>query len=149
MALRKIIVAAAVAAGVLGCSQQTRSTTAGSARISSTSVPALGRAPQSPDTASLPEFGAYVYAEQLPEVLERVRPYYPAEARAAGIQGTVVVQALVRRDGSVADTRVMHSVPGLDATAMAVVRHWQFRPALAQGQPIAVWVAVPVKFTLN
>ncbi|HEY3216681.1 MAG TPA: energy transducer TonB [Candidatus Eisenbacteria bacterium] len=95
-----------------------------------------------------PEFGEYVYVEELPEVVTKVMPAYPEEAM-AGIEGTVQVQALVLEDGTVGDCRIVSSVPGLDEAAVAAVRRWRFKPAMAKGVPVAVWVAVPVRFRLQ
>jgi protein TonB len=97
-----------------------------------------------------PAPGEYVYVEELPEAITKVPPSYPDAAREAGVDGTVLVQALVGKDGRVADTRIQKSIPMLDAAALASVRQWRFKPALgAKQQPVAVWVAVPVKFTLH
>jgi protein TonB len=98
---------------------------------------------------SNPKVGEYVYVEELPEAIERPAPDYPAEARRAGVEGTVIVQALVGRDGRVKDARIVKTVPGLDEAAEACVRRWRFKPAMSKGQPVAVWVAIPVKFTLK
>lgn len=100
-------------------------------------------------SAADPKFGEYVYVEELPEAVTRVAPAYPDRARIAGLEGTVQVQALVGTDGRVHDVRVIKSIPGLDDAAMAAVRQWAFKPALAKSQPVAVWVAVPVKFSLH
>ena len=107
-------------------------------------VVAVGSGPD-----SLPRFGDYVYVEELPEAITRVNPIYPAEARAKGIDGVVMVQALVGTDGHVKDTRVVKSIPMLDEAATACVRLWEFKPALSHGAPVAVWVGVPVKFSLH
>ncbi|SRR5258706_1597467 len=103
----------------------------------------------SPSPTSLPAFGDYVFVEQLPEVITRAQPTYPDLARENGVQGTVMVQALVTQYGNVADTRITGSIPGLDEVAAAAVRQWRFKPAMAKGVPVAVWVAVPVKFSLH
>ena len=102
-----------------------------------------------PTDEDLPEFGDYVYVEELPEAITKVKPLYPDLAREAGVDGTVMVQALVGKDGRVKDTRVVKSVPMLDAAAVTAVRQWVFKPALSNNKPVAVWVAVPVKFTLH
>lgn len=102
-----------------------------------------------PTDDELPKFGAYVYVDELPEAITRVPPEYPERARAAGVDGTVLVQALVGKDGRVRDVRIQKSIPLLDAAAREAVSAWVFKPALSAGQPVAVWVAVPVKFTLN
>jgi len=101
------------------------------------------------DGEDLPKFGDYVYVDELPEALVRVPPEYPDLAREAGVSGTVMVQALVGRDGTVRDTRVVGSIPMLDAVAVRAVRQWTFKPAMADGKPVAVWVGIPVKFSLR
>ena len=90
--------------------------------------------------------GDYVYVEELPEAITKVKPVYPDEARRAGVTGTVMVQAHVREDGTVGECRVVKSIPELDAAAIAAVRQWRFKPAMSKGVPVAVPVAVPVKF---
>jgi TonB family protein len=95
-----------------------------------------------------PGFGEYVYVEELPEAVTKVSPIYPTDMK-PGVEGTVMVQALVLEDGSVGDVRVVHSIPMLDEAAVASVRQWRFKPALSKGVPVAVWVAIPVKFSLR
>jgi outer membrane biosynthesis protein TonB len=53
-----------------------------------------------------PSFGQYDYVEELPEVIEKVAPAYPEAARKRGVEGVVIVQALVGRDGRVDRTRL-------------------------------------------
>ena len=102
-----------------------------------------------PSEEELPKFGEYVYVEELPEAVTKIAPTYPDLAREAGVDGTVLVQALVGKDGRVKDTKVVKSIPMLDAYAVAAVKQWVFKPALSNNKPVAVWVAVPVRFTLH
>lgn len=102
-----------------------------------------------PGDDELPRFGEYVYVEELPEAITKAQPVYPDLAREAGVDGTVMVQALVGKDGRVKDTRVVKSIAMLDGAAEAAVKQWVFKPALSNNKPVAVWVAVPVKFTLH
>jgi len=102
-----------------------------------------------PDDDALPAFGDYVYVEELPEAITKVPPEYPDIAREAGVDGTVLIQALVGKDGRVKDTKVVQSIPMLDAAAVDAVAKWVFKPALSNNRPVAVWVAVPVRFTLH
>jgi protein TonB len=102
-----------------------------------------------PSEDELPSLGDYVYFEELPEAITKQPPVYPDIARDAGVDGTVVVQALVGKDGKVRDTRVVKSIPMLDKAAEEAVKGWVFKPALANNKPVAVWVAIPVKFSLN
>jgi TonB family protein len=106
-------------------------------------------APAPPGPGHRPEFGEYVYVEELPEAVTKVPPMYPDDARESKVQGVVVVQALVIEDGSVADCRIVSSIPLLDEAAIAAVRQWRFKPALTAGKPVAVWVAVPIRFSLQ
>jgi TonB family protein len=99
-----------------------------------------------PSGEETPKFGDYVYVEELPEAIAKVDPRYPEVAKQKGIEGTVMIQALVAKDGTVTDTRVVKSIPELDDAAIAAVRQWRFKPAMTKGQPVAVWVAVPVAF---
>lgn len=99
-----------------------------------------------PPSEETPKFGDYVYVEELPEAILRPAPVYPEEAKRAGIAGTVMIQVLVGKDGRVRDTRIVKSIPMLDQAAIDCARQWVFKPALAKGQPVAVWVAVPVRF---
>jgi TonB family protein len=96
-----------------------------------------------------PKVGDYVPVEELPEALTRTAPHYPEDARRAGVTGTVLVQALVGRDGHVRDTRIIRSIPLLDQAAIDAVRQWVFKPAAAKGEPVEVWVAVPIKFSID
>ena len=102
-----------------------------------------------PSDDDLPKFGEYVYVEELPEAITKTAPIYPDIAREAGVDGTVMVQALVGKDGKVHDVRVVKSYPMLDAAAITAVKQWVFKPALSNNKPVAVWVAIPVKFSLH
>ena len=85
----------------------------------------------------------------IPEAIVKVIPSYPDSAREAGVEGTVLVHALVCKNGMVFATRVVVSIPLLDAAAVRAVEQWRFTPARIAGQPVAVWVAVPIRFTLH
>ena len=134
----------------LGCAAQQSVLVA-----SSPAKPAEEAAPQQaivitpPSDDELPKFGEYVYVEELPEAITKVAPQYPEAARERSVGGIVMVQALVGRDRRVKDTRVVSSIPMLDAAAVTAVQQWIFKPALAKNSPVAVWVAVPIKFTLH
>lgn len=117
---------------------------------SPTPAPTKPDVPIAADTTAPPALGDYVKVEELPEVLEKVAPIYPEAARAARIDGVVMVQALVGKDGNVRDVLVVRSIPELDGAAKECVRQWKFKPAKDDhGQPVTVWVAVPIKFSLH
>jgi periplasmic protein TonB len=81
--------------------------------------------------------------------LPKVAPQYPDIAREAGVEGTVMVQALVCSSGLIYDTRIDRSIPMLDSAATEAIRQWVFKPALANHVPVAVWVVIPVRFSLH
>jgi len=80
-----------------------------------------------------------------------LEPEYPAASIRRGEQGRVVVEALVRADGSVAEARVVESssYSRLDEAALKAVRAAQFTPARRNGQAVESWVKVPVRFVLK
>lgn len=84
-----------------------------------------------------------------PAKVRDVKPVFPPEARTAGIQGVVIIEAIVADDGSIADARVVRSVAGLDEAALGAVRQWRFAPTLMNGMPTAVLMTVTVNFTLQ
>lgn len=86
--------------------------------------------------------------DELPQAIKKVSPVYPKAALESRIEGTVLLQVMVGTDGLVKNMRVVKSIPPLDRAAEDAVRRLVFKPALARGKPVAVWVAVPVKFTL-
>ncbi|HEX8537400.1 MAG TPA: TonB family protein, partial [Cystobacter sp.] len=87
-----------------------------------------------------------------PEVLAQVKPRYPRRAKADGIEGLVLVRIIIGTDGRVEPehTRVIRSVPELDAAAISAVSQWRFSPAIGrQGRPVRVIVEIPVQFSLK
>ena len=84
-----------------------------------------------------------------PQKVHHVAPEYPAIARSAGVSGVVILEALIREDGSVSEVKVLRSVRLLDASAVDAVRQWRFTPTLLNGVPVQVIMTVTVSFTLN
>ena len=78
-----------------------------------------------------------------------VNAIYPEEARAAGIEGAVVMRATIGEDGSVTNVVVLRSVPMLDEAAIESVLQWQYEPTLLNGVPVEVEMNVTVNFTLQ
>jgi protein TonB len=84
-----------------------------------------------------------------PQKVHHVAPEYPAIARLARVTGVVILEALIREDGSVSEVKVLRSVPLLDAPAVDAVRQWRFTPTLLNGVPVQVIMTVTVSFALN
>jgi protein TonB len=70
-------------------------------------------------------------------------------ARDSGVQGIVILEAVIAEDGSVESVKVLRSKPLLDEAAMEAVRQWRFTPTRLNGQPVAVVMTVTVSFTLG
>ncbi|HEY2384425.1 MAG TPA: M56 family metallopeptidase [Terriglobia bacterium] len=85
-----------------------------------------------------------------PTVVSRVEPQYGAEARAAKVQGTVVLEVVIHKEGTVDIRRVVHSLGyGLDASAIEALKQWVFKPATKDGVPVDVAINVEVNFNLR
>ena len=85
-----------------------------------------------------------------PTLVREVRPVYTDEARRQRIEGDVILEIVVRSDGSVGSIRVKHSLGGgLDQRAIDAVRQWRFNPARRHGTPVDVAVEVAVGFKLR
>ena len=85
-----------------------------------------------------------------PVLLREVRPGYTDEARRRAIEGDVVLEIVVRQDGSVGNVKVTHTLgAGLEQKAIDAVRQWRFGPARRQGAPVDVVVEVSVEFKLR
>jgi TonB family protein len=85
-----------------------------------------------------------------PRLLREVKAEYTEDARRRGITGDVVLEIVVRRDGSVGDVRIMQGLgAGLDQRAVQAVRQWRFDPARRQGVAVDVLVEVAVEFMLR
>jgi TonB family protein len=85
-----------------------------------------------------------------PRLLKEVRADYTDEARRANVAGEVVLEIVVRRDGTVGEVRILKRLGGgLDQKAIDAVRQWRFAPARLKGTPVDVIVEVGVEFKLR
>jgi len=86
-----------------------------------------------------------------PLLLSRVTPDYPRLARRQGVEGLVVLEAILNLEGQIEDDiKVLQSIPLLDDAAVQALRRWRFRPARDHtNQPVRVILEVPVRFVLR
>jgi TonB family protein len=83
-------------------------------------------------------------------LVKRVEPEYPPEARKAGIDGTVVLEAMIGTDGRIHDLRVISApAASLAASSFAAVSQWEYRPYLLKGRVVPVQTTVTVTFSLG
>ncbi|HJZ12475.1 MAG TPA: energy transducer TonB, partial [Acidobacteriota bacterium] len=75
---------------------------------------------------------------------------YPEVARRARIQGTVILEAVITKTGTVEEMKILRALhPVLDQAAMNAVKQWKYKPAVLNGRPVKVYFTVTVNFQLN
>ena len=84
-----------------------------------------------------------------PRKIGDLRPVYPEIARAAHVEGTVILEAVLDTSGRVTQLRVIQSSPMLDQAALDAVRQWRYTPSLYGGHPVSVLMTITVRFTLQ
>ena len=86
-----------------------------------------------------------------PTLVQQVKPTYTADALRARIEGSVVLEAVVQRDGTPRDIRVIRSVHpgGLDRQAVLAVEQWRFGPGRLNGVPVDVLVSIVLDFSIR
>jgi TonB family protein len=84
------------------------------------------------------------------KVITKVQPVYPESAKAAGAQGSVLLHAVVSKDGKPLSLQVLNSQinPDLARAAVEAVSQWRYQPTLLNGEPVEVDTVVTVNFTL-
>jgi bla regulator protein blaR1 len=82
-------------------------------------------------------------------LLNKVVPTYPPAAKKAKIQGTVVLSAVIGKDGNIENLRVLSGPSELQQSALDAVRQWTYKPYLLNGDPIEVETTVHVVYMLN
>jgi protein TonB len=101
------------------------------------------------DDEYLPSPDEFVAVEEMPVLVSMPQPIYPDMARQAELEGVVLVRALVGKDGAVKDAKIAKSIPLLDEEARNAVMKAVFKPAIQANKPVAVWVAIPIRFKLK
>ena len=85
-----------------------------------------------------------------PEILKRVQPRYTEIARKAGVQGSVIVEAIIDTQGHVTNARVLRGLPmGLDQEAVNAILQWRFTPAYQGTRPVKVYFTLTVNFAIQ
>jgi TonB family protein len=88
---------------------------------------------------------------QATKLIRQVKPMYPQSAKAQGIEGTVLMKAIIAKDGSLLSLTVMNKLadPDLAAAALDAVKQWRYEPTLLNGEPVEVVTTITVNFTLQ
>jgi TonB family protein len=101
-------------------------------------------------TAATPRLSISVPGEvQAARLIRQIKPEYPPIAKAARIQGTVRLSAVIGTDGVVTELRVVSGSPMLVQPALEAVRQWRYMPTLSNGEPAEVLTTIDVNFALG
>lgn len=88
---------------------------------------------------------------QAANLIRQAKPVYPPDLKAQGVQGTVTLQAVIAKDGTIQSlSSISGSVnQGLVTAAMDAVSQWRYKPTLLNGEPVEVTTNIDINFTLN
>ena len=86
---------------------------------------------------------------QAANLVKKVQPTYPAEAKSRHIQGTVQFTALIDKTGKIATLTLVSGPVALYESARDAVRQWAYKPALLNGRPVEVVTLIDVNYTLS
>jgi len=112
---------------------------------SAPSVPVLAKSPVSTPVTRMRIASRVAEAN----LIHDVAPQYPPAAGRARIEGTVVLMAVIDKDGSVKDVRVESGLPLLAQAAIDAVRQWRYKPYMIDGEPVEVDSRITINFTLS
>ena len=84
-----------------------------------------------------------------PKKLKDVAPAYPEDAKAAGVQGVVIIEAVIGTDGKILEAKVLRPVPMLEKAALEAVQQWEYTPTLLNGEPVELIMTITVNFVLK
>ncbi len=110
---------------------------------------ALGTGPR-PIMPTVPPVAPPVHVSHMSEgdLVHKILPTYPPLARAARIQGQVVLQAVISKQGFIENLRVLAGHPMLAPAAIEAVRQWRYRPYVLNSEPVEVETQITVNFSL-
>jgi TonB family protein len=87
--------------------------------------------------------------EIVKNLLTKVAPVYPPEAKAAGVQGTVVLEATISKEGRIENLKVISGPEMLQKASLDAVKNWVYKPYLLNGSPVEVMTKINIIFTLG
>jgi len=86
---------------------------------------------------------------QQAKMIRQIQPVYPQIAKTAHVQGTVILHAIIAKDGTVQELQYISGPALLMRSAMDAVRQWKYQPTLLNGEPVEVDTTISVVFTLS
>jgi periplasmic protein TonB len=82
-------------------------------------------------------------------LIRKIQPNYPPLARQARIQGSVLLQAEISKDGTIENLHLISGHPMLAPAAIEAVKQWKYKPYILNGEPVEVETQITVNFTLS
>jgi periplasmic protein TonB len=82
-------------------------------------------------------------------LIKKIQPAYPPLARQARIQGAVLLQAEISKEGTIENLRLISGHPMLAPAAIEAVKQWRYKPYILNGEPVEVETQITVNFTLS
>ena len=86
---------------------------------------------------------------QAASIINKVTPQYPPIAKTAHVSGTIILHAIISKDGSIQELQYVSGPPLLMKAAMDAVKEWRYKPTLLNGEPVEVDTTIDVVFTLG
>jgi len=87
---------------------------------------------------------------EMPKIISRIQPEYPEIARKARIEGIVILEAVIEKDGNVGEIQILKSLsPLLDQAAIRAVKQWKFEPAKINGKPVRAYFVLTIIFKIQ
>lgn len=83
------------------------------------------------------------------QVIYRVEPTYPRQALLMRVQGTVVLRAIISKDGTIKELHVIRGDPRLSDAAVDAAKQWRYRPYIFNGEPVEVDTQITMTFTVS
>jgi TonB family protein len=120
--------------------------------VASAGVPMIAACARTTQVAGQPNVYTPGKDVTTPVLVHEVKPNYTREAMQAKIQGGIKLEAIVLKDGTVGDVKVLQSldtVHGLDEEAIKTMKQWRFKPGTKDNKPVDVQVEVEMTFTLK
>jgi TonB family protein len=130
-------------------SSQASTSQPGSIQPEIADVPETGAAPATAANLTKASERAEVSADASQLVTHSVRPGYPMLARQMKVQGSVILQALISRDGAIQDLHVMSGPPILAGAAREAVKQWRFKPHYLGAEAVETQAKITVNFTIS
>lgn len=127
---------------LIGCGPSQKNATLPTEEREPVTLPTEEREPE----GVVPDLGTFIPYEVPPQPIINPQPEYPEKAKREGVKGKVVIQIYVDENGDVRKWEIKKAEPkelGFEEEVIKAVQKWKFKPAIRQGKPTGIWIAIP------